>query len=76
MSVLTGRPLAQMFNEAISGKGLESLIRAPGGCGEQNLMAMVLPVIATHYLDKTNQWRDVGVDKRTEALRHISTGWM
>ncbi|KAI5623481.1 complement C3, partial [Silurus asotus] len=69
-----GRPLSQMTEEAISGRGLETLIKQPSGCGEQNLMAMVLPLIATHYLDKTNQWSDVGVDKRTEALGHISTG--
>ncbi|KAI5089751.1 complement C3-H1-like precursor, partial [Silurus meridionalis] len=69
-----GRPLSQMIEEAISGKGLETLIKRPSGCGEQNLMAMVLPLIATHYLDKTNQWSDVGVDKRVEALGHISTG--
>lgn len=76
VSILTGRPLAQMLNEAISGKGLESLIKEPSGCAEQNLMAMVLPLLATHYLDKTNQWNDVGVDKRIEALSHISTGWI
>ncbi|XP_053471313.1 complement C3 [Ictalurus furcatus] len=71
-----GRPLAQMINEAISGKGLESLIQAPSGCGEQNLMAMVLPLLATHYLDKTNQWTDLGVDKRSEAIHHINTGYV
>lgn len=76
VSILTGRPLAQMINEAISGKGLESLIQAPSGCGEQNLMAMVLPLLATHYLDKTNQWTDLGVDKRSEAIHHINTGWI
>lgn len=65
-----------MINEAISGKGLENFIRMPTGCAEQNLMAMVLPVLATHYLDKTNQWNDVGVDRRSEALEHISTGWI
>ncbi|XP_046693883.1 complement C3-like [Silurus meridionalis] len=69
-----GRPLSQMIEEAISGRGLETLIKQPSGCGEQNLMAMVLPLIATHYLDKTNQWSDVGVDKRVEALGYISTG--
>ncbi|KAF7689271.1 hypothetical protein HF521_012624 [Silurus meridionalis] len=69
-----GKPLSQMIEEAISGRGLETLIKQPSGCGEQNLMAMVLPLIATHYLDKTNQWSDVGVDKRTEALGHIRTG--
>ncbi|XP_036419817.1 complement C3-like [Colossoma macropomum] len=70
-----GKPISQLVNEAISGKGLDSLIREPYGSGEQNLMKMVLPLFVTHYLDKTNQWEDIGVDKRTEALGHISTGY-
>ncbi|KAI4872725.1 hypothetical protein NFI96_024607, partial [Prochilodus magdalenae] len=70
-----GKPISQLVNEAISGRGLDSLIKVPSGCGEQNLMAMVLPLIATHYLDRTNQWEDIGVDKRTEALGHITTGY-
>ncbi|XP_066516759.1 complement C3-like [Hoplias malabaricus] len=70
-----GRPISQLVNEAISGKGMDHMIKEPKGCGEQNLMAMVLPLIATLYLDKTNQWEDIGVDKRTEALSHIRTGY-
>ncbi|XP_024120035.1 complement C3-like [Oryzias melastigma] len=36
---------------------------------------MTLPVIATTYLDKTNQWEAVGFQKRAEALQHIKTGY-
>ncbi|KAL6482023.1 hypothetical protein MHYP_G00101030 [Metynnis hypsauchen] len=72
---LRGKPIIQLINEAISGKGLDSLIKEPSGCGEQKLLAVVLQLFATHYLDKTNQWEDIGVDKRTEALGHISTGY-
>ncbi|XP_072513380.1 complement C3-like [Salminus brasiliensis] len=71
-----GNPVAQLMNEAISGKGLSTLIRQPTGCGEQNLMAMVLPLIATNYVDKSSQWEDFGVDKRAEWLQHISTGYV
>lgn len=51
-----------------------TLIQEPSGCGEQNMAAMTLPVIATLYLDKTNQWETVGFDKRNLAIQHISTG--
>uniref|UniRef100_A0A8B9HZK6 FHA domain-containing protein n=1 Tax=Astyanax mexicanus TaxID=7994 RepID=A0A8B9HZK6_ASTMX len=47
----------------------------PRGCAEQNLMAMVLPLIAADYLDKTNRWEDVGVEKRIAALQYISQGY-
>ncbi len=50
------------------------LIRQPGGCGEQNMIYMTLPLIATHYLDSTNQWEAVGMERRNEAIKHISTG--
>ncbi|KAL7852192.1 hypothetical protein SRHO_G00179770 [Serrasalmus rhombeus] len=70
-----GKPISQVVNEAMSGKGLDSLIKEPHGCGEQNLLAMVLPLLATHYLDKTNQWGDVRME-RTEALGHISKGYI
>uniref|UniRef100_A0A3B3Y5T1 NTR domain-containing protein n=1 Tax=Poecilia mexicana TaxID=48701 RepID=A0A3B3Y5T1_9TELE len=39
------------------------------------MITMTLPVIATLYLDKTNQWEAVGFQKRTEALEHIKIGY-
>uniref|UniRef100_A0A8C7XA64 Alpha-macroglobulin receptor-binding domain-containing protein n=1 Tax=Oryzias sinensis TaxID=183150 RepID=A0A8C7XA64_9TELE len=52
-----------------------TLIYQPSGCGESNLIHMTLPVIATTYLDKTNQWEAIGFQKRAEALWHIKTGY-
>ncbi|XP_023190441.1 complement C3-like isoform X1 [Xiphophorus maculatus] len=73
---VTGREqMSSLLENAISGKSMGTLIRAPGGCGEQNMISMTLPVIATLYLDKTNQWEDVGFQKRAEALQHINTGY-
>lgn len=63
-----------MLQRAISGNMMGSLISQPFGCGEQNMIAMTLPVIATMYLDKTNQWEDVGFQRRDDGLRHIQTG--
>nr|XP_046262998.1 complement C3-like isoform X2 [Scatophagus argus] len=73
---VTGREqISALVENAISGKSMGTLIKQPGGCGEQNMIGMTLPVIATTYLDKTNQWETVGIDKRTEALEHIKTGY-
>uniref|UniRef100_A0A3B5MID5 Complement component c3a, duplicate 5 n=1 Tax=Xiphophorus couchianus TaxID=32473 RepID=A0A3B5MID5_9TELE len=73
---VTGREqMSSLLENAISGKSMGTLIRAPGGCGEQNMISMTLPVIATLYLDRTNQWEDVGFQKRAEALQHINTGY-
>uniref|UniRef100_A0A3Q4FYK3 Anaphylatoxin-like domain-containing protein n=1 Tax=Neolamprologus brichardi TaxID=32507 RepID=A0A3Q4FYK3_NEOBR len=73
---LSGREqMSTLLENAISGKSMGTLIRQPGGCGEQNMAGMTLPVIATMYLDKTNQWEFVGFEKRNEALQHITTGY-
>uniref|UniRef100_A0A669AWG8 Uncharacterized protein n=1 Tax=Oreochromis niloticus TaxID=8128 RepID=A0A669AWG8_ORENI len=74
--VYTGREqMSTLLENAISGKSMGTLIQQPGGCGEQNMAGMTLPVIATMYLDKTNQWEFVGFEKRNEALQHIKTGY-
>ncbi|AWP06023.1 Complement component C3 [Scophthalmus maximus] len=73
---VTGREnVGGLVENAISGKSMGTLIYQPSGCGEQNMIHMTLPVIATTYLDKTNQWETVGFQKRNEALQHIKTGY-
>ncbi len=73
---VTGREQVSLLVEnAISGTSMGSLIYQPSGCGEQNMYHTTLPVIATTYLDKTNQWETVGFQKRDEALKHIKTGF-
>ncbi|XP_034045025.1 complement C3a.1 [Thalassophryne amazonica] len=73
---VTGREqVSALVENAISGTSMGSLIIQPAGCGEQNMIRMTLPVIATIYLDKTNQWGTVGFQKRNEALQHIQTGY-
>lgn len=66
--------VGSLVENAISGTSMGTLIYQPSGCGEQNMIHMTLPVIATIYLDKTNQWETVGFQKRSEALQHIKTG--
>ncbi|XP_041788921.1 complement C3-like [Chelmon rostratus] len=73
---VTGREqVSALVDKAVSGNSMGTLIQQPGGCGEQNLASMTLPVIAATYLDKTNQWEAVGFEKRNEALQHIRTGY-
>uniref|UniRef100_A0A8C5DA84 Complement component c3b, tandem duplicate 2 n=1 Tax=Gouania willdenowi TaxID=441366 RepID=A0A8C5DA84_GOUWI len=62
------------IENSISEDSLGTLIRMPGGCVEQNLASITLPLIATLYLDKTKGWEKVGVQRREEALRYIRTG--
>ncbi|XP_042282154.1 complement C3-like [Thunnus maccoyii] len=73
---VTGREqVSQLVENAISGTSMGSLIVRPSGSGEDNMILMTLPVIATTYLDKTNQWKTVGFQKRGEALQHIQAGY-
>ncbi|KAF1394913.1 hypothetical protein PFLUV_G00006060, partial [Perca fluviatilis] len=73
---VTGREqVSALVENAVSGSSMGTLIVQPGGCGEQNMISMTLPVIAATYLDKTNQWETVGFQKRNEALQHIKTGY-
>ncbi|KAK9981650.1 hypothetical protein ABG768_001174 [Culter alburnus] len=60
---------------AISGHAMGSLVVQPGGCGEQNMMGLTMPVIATHYLDKTNQWHTVKAGLRQTAVYYITKGY-
>ncbi len=62
------------MENAISATSMGTLIYQSRGNGEGNMIHMTLPVIATVYLDKTNQWETVGFQKRNEALEHIKTG--
>ncbi|XP_030635551.1 complement C3-like [Chanos chanos] len=72
---VTGEEISQTLEQAISGDFMGSLIVQPVGCGEQNMIYMTLPLIATHYLDNTKQWDRVGLNRRNEAIKHITTGY-
>uniref|UniRef100_A0A672YZ56 Complement component c3b, tandem duplicate 2 n=1 Tax=Sphaeramia orbicularis TaxID=375764 RepID=A0A672YZ56_9TELE len=72
---IRGNVLADSIDNSISEDSLASLIRMPGGCVEQNLASITLPLIATLYLDRTNDWESVGVQRKAEALRYIRRGY-
>ncbi|KAM9493800.1 complement C3-like [Clarias gariepinus] len=70
-----GNLLADSIDNAINKDSLAALIRMPGGCVEQNLASITLPLIATHYLDRSSQWENVGRQRREEAISYIKTGY-
>ncbi|XP_072318357.1 complement C3-like [Eucyclogobius newberryi] len=73
---LSGREqVSPLVDSVIGASSMGSLIYQPSGCGEQNMEHMTKTVIATTYLDKTNQWQAIGMEKRSEALSHIKTGY-
>uniref|UniRef100_A0A8C8GEL3 Anaphylatoxin-like domain-containing protein n=1 Tax=Oncorhynchus tshawytscha TaxID=74940 RepID=A0A8C8GEL3_ONCTS len=72
---LSGQQLARTIEAAISGSPLGDLLQQPSGCGEQNMMKMTLPLIATLYLDETKQWDTVGLERRKEAVNFIKMGY-
>ncbi|XP_036419627.1 complement C3-like [Colossoma macropomum] len=72
---VSGQEVSQTIEQAISGDFMGRLIVQPSGCGEQVMIHMTLPLIATHYLDTTKQWEGVGMDRRAEAVKHIQTGY-
>ncbi|XP_048051368.1 complement C3-like isoform X1 [Megalobrama amblycephala] len=72
---ITGEEISQTVEQSISGDFMGRLIVQPRGCGEQNMIYMTLPLTATHYLDSTNQWEAIGMERRNDAINHISTGY-
>ncbi|XP_061577004.1 complement C3-like isoform X2 [Cololabis saira] len=72
---VTGKHPGEELTNTIDGGPMTSLIYEPSGCGEENMIHMTMPVIAATYLDKTNQWDAVGIDRRYEVLQLIRTGF-
>ncbi|KAI5088907.1 hypothetical protein C0J45_21479 [Silurus meridionalis] len=70
-----GHLIADSIDNSINQDSLAALIRMPGGCVEQNLASITLPLIAVHYLDRSSQWESVGMQRRDEALKYIKKGY-
>ncbi|XP_069804323.1 complement C3-like [Dendropsophus ebraccatus] len=71
---IQGSLISEMVEKFIDGVNLNNLIIAPGGSAEQNIMRMTASLIAAHYLDVSNQWYRVGVQRREEAIQYIKSG--
>ncbi|XP_067272244.1 complement component c3b, tandem duplicate 2 [Pseudorasbora parva] len=70
-----GDLLADSIDNSIKEDSLAALIRMPGGCVEQNLATITLPLIAAHYLDRSANWDAVGIHRRDEAIKYIKKGY-
>lgn len=53
-------------------QGLDSLIRLPSGCGEQNMITFAPVVAVAYYLENTKQFT---AEAKTNALRYMMTGY-
>uniref|UniRef100_A0A3Q2NZ05 Complement C3 n=1 Tax=Fundulus heteroclitus TaxID=8078 RepID=A0A3Q2NZ05_FUNHE len=60
----------------ISGTTMSGFFQNPVGSAETTMIITTLPVVATMYLDKTDQWETVGLEKRDEALQLIRNGYL
>ncbi|XP_044299374.1 venom factor-like [Varanus komodoensis] len=72
---VTGDIVGETIENSIDGANLKHLIRIPSGCGEQNMIGLTPTVIATHYLDITEQWQRIGLNHREEAINIIKKGY-
>ena len=52
---------------------LGRLLRAPGGCGEQNMLSFAPDVFVTLYLDRIDQ---LDADTEADAFQHIMDGYI
>ncbi|CAM5169658.1 unnamed protein product [Eretmochelys imbricata] len=73
---IQGNPVKIIVENSIDGANLKHLIVTPSGSGEENMIGMTAPVIATIYLDSTKQWGRIGVERRAESIRLITQGYM
>ncbi|XP_075715285.1 A.superbus venom factor 1-like [Rhinoderma darwinii] len=73
---IQGNPISQMVEKSVDGSNLNSLIVVPRGCGEQNMITMTPSVIATLFLDATEQWERIGLNRREEAIKNIRLGYV
>uniref|UniRef100_A0A8C0H4U5 Uncharacterized protein n=1 Tax=Chelonoidis abingdonii TaxID=106734 RepID=A0A8C0H4U5_CHEAB len=73
--VWLGNPVTMIVENSIDGANLKHLIVTPSGSGEQNMIGMTAPVIATIYMDSTKQWKRIGVERRAEAIKLIMQGY-
>ncbi|KAM9312112.1 complement C3-like [Gastrophryne carolinensis] len=70
-----GGLLGETLENSIDGSKLKHLITVPSGCGEQIMMSMTPTVIAIRFLDATNQWEAIGLQRRAEAIKNVEHGY-
>ncbi|XP_028821313.1 complement C3-like [Denticeps clupeoides] len=70
-----GQDLSRIMEKTFRGESLSAFLFQPGGNSLENMLTMTLPLTAAHYMDRTNQWDEVGMEKRAAAVEYISTGY-
>ncbi|XP_069804343.1 complement C3-like [Dendropsophus ebraccatus] len=69
---IQGSLISEMVEKSIDGVNLKHLFYHPKGSGEENMITMTGLLMATHYLDVSNQWE--GLKPREEAIQYIRNG--
>ncbi|KAL0202407.1 hypothetical protein M9458_000425, partial [Cirrhinus mrigala] len=64
--------IAQTVEQVISGDSLGRLIIPLSGNEMEGMFYMIRLIVVTHYLDSTNQWEAVGMERRNEAINCIN----
>ncbi|XP_068168267.1 complement C3-like [Antennarius striatus] len=72
---VTGELIHSHVENPISGNSMAAPIRPPSGSGEDSIDSMSMTVIATMYLDTTNQWETVLFRRRDDAIQFIRAGY-
>ncbi|XP_069460147.1 complement C3-like isoform X2 [Ambystoma mexicanum] len=72
---IQGNVLGESLLGTLHRPELQTLITLPRGCPEQHLFSTTPNVILTKFLDDTRQWHEIGVNRRKEAIQHITDGY-
>ncbi|XP_078501967.1 complement C4-like [Lissotriton helveticus] len=64
----------ETVNNSLAADGVSRLIRVPTGCAEQTMIYMAPGVYAMRYLDETEQWTQLGPERRDEARETMEKG--
>nr|XP_014347018.1 PREDICTED: complement C4-like [Latimeria chalumnae] len=71
----TGEVLGDVLKNSLSAEGINQLIRLPTGCGEQTMIIMAPTVYALEYMDHTEQWLGLNLERKEEAVKFIQSGY-
>ncbi|XP_072005866.1 A.superbus venom factor 1-like isoform X3 [Engystomops pustulosus] len=73
---IQGNPGSQMEEHVVNGGDFNHLFVAPYGSMHSNIIRMTSNLFSTIYLETTNQWDRLGLDRRDEAITNIKKGYI
>ncbi|KAG8550514.1 hypothetical protein GDO81_024587 [Engystomops pustulosus] len=73
---IQGNPGSQIEEHVVNGEDFNHLFVAPYGSMHSNIIRMTSNLFSTIYLETTNQWDRLGLDRRDEAITNIKKGYI